>query len=153
MHTTPSVFSFKNVHVVFNRHLTIDREINTRALPDGVETVASVLCPSMTVPAVAFHVCNSLYLTNVVIQGDSPADLDPDPSSSPNHEDEEFPPLDDDDDDDADDADDADGDFEFPFPDRDEDDADFVFPPLDRDDVDHGMCIIFLVEDHQSSSI
>jgi hypothetical protein len=91
LHTTPSVIGLTTTPVVFNRHLTIDE--NERDLPPGVETIASTICASVTVPAVAFHLCNTLCLANVVVQGDTPADLDPDPSRLDRED--EFPPLDD----------------------------------------------------------
>lgn len=152
LHTTPSVIGLKNVPVVFNQYLSIDQ--NERDLPPGVETIASLICPSMTVPAVAFLLCSSLYITNLVVQGDPPVDLDPDPSRVDGGE-EEFPPLDDysllmDDDPDffeeflALEDGDVDGNrFVFPPPDDDDDDDNdihyvfpppdgFEFPPLDR---------------------
>ena len=95
--------------------------IYERDLPVGVETIASVICPSITVPAVASRLCDTLYLTNMVIQGDVPADLDPDPSR--HDREEEFPPLDDD----------------YLQLDGDPNDIHYVFPPLDHaEDGDHG---------------
>lgn len=118
-HTTPSVVGLTNAPVVFNRYLTFD--LNERDLPVGVETIASVICPSITVPAVASRLCDTLYLTNMVIQGDVPADLDPDPSR--HDREEEFPPLDDD----------------YLQLDGDPNDIHYVFPPLDHaEDGDHG---------------
>jgi hypothetical protein len=135
----PSVVGVRNTPVVFNQYVTIDFEITEHGLPDGVETITSVVCPSIPVLAVACYLCSMRYITNVVVQGDTPADLDLDPSRDNNME---FPPED------------IDENFGPPNFDQDEfrplnidedDDAGLIFPPLDRDDHDHGMYIILLV--------
>jgi hypothetical protein len=81
---------------------------------------------------------HALHYECVVVQGDTPADLDPDPS----RDNMKFPPQD------------IDENFGPPNFDQDEfrplnidedDDARLIFPPLDRDDDDHGTYIILLV--------